>query len=354
MGQHHRKDTQHQAIHQALELAKSAQIATNFRLQVYGLAAWAGPKVTRLFPGPFGAIYLLTEPTRRHVWNAFLSRKGNNADLAREPEGLRQHLLNAPSHTLVAEAFGTCPAGYLSVLKRLPDQAAPISLYEELHRLLTEHPQLAMPLCNVRCLSHGLVTLLHTLPDSLRTVTLAEGFKSPEGYQHFLAAYRRLTGSGSLDPKVVQQLKAGVKPARLINELYEQAPLPAPALPNTDRIRHLGTVRALLTAARDFQNCLGNWITEAHRNERQYYLARLTDGTSAVLEIKNDAPAGWRFGDLKAKSNEDVAGHLCEELLAYLSGFGIHQGNSVYRMVKRAQAVCGGNPDLEYFSLDDL
>jgi hypothetical protein len=341
-------------VHHALELAKTAQIAGSFPRQVQDLAGSLTP-IMVMFPGPYGAIYLLTQPARRHVWNAYLATIPTKRLLSDQGDKIRQNLLHASSQTLITDAYGSCPKGYLALLKRLPHRAASPQFYRDLHRLVSSHPDLAMPLCNVRRLTHDLVRLLLDLPHDLRCVKVAQAFGSPSGYDNFMMAYTRLTGRETLSGGVVQQLKAGAKPGRLIVDLYESAPLPAPFLPNNDRIQHLATARELLAAARDFKNCLANWITEAHHNQSQYFRARLADGTFAVLEIKNDAPAGWRFGDLKGKDNEDVAPELNMELRGYLNGFGVHHG-SIYNLVRRAERSCAGvdGSDLSIFELDDF
>lgn len=344
-------------IHHALELAKTAQIAGNYSRQVTDLAGSVGAKVSILFPGPYAAVYLLTQPARRHVWNAYLATIHMKRLLSDDGETIRQNLLHASSHALVAEAFGACPAGYLALLKRLPDRAASPQFYRDLHQLLADRPDLAMPLCNVKRINNDLVRLLLDLPPDLRCVKVAQAFGSPSGYDNFMVAYTRLTGCTSLSTHVVKQLKGGAKPGRLIVDLYQSAPLPAPFLQNNDRIRHLGTARELLSTARDFQNCLSNWITEAHHNHSQYYKVRLADGTFAVLEIKNDAPAGWRLSDLKGRDNQDILPELAMEMRAYLSsGHGVDHGSSIYNLVRRAERSCSGvhDRDLSIFELDDF
>jgi hypothetical protein len=343
-------------VHHALELAKSGQIAGSFPRQVQDLAGSVGPKVSILFPGPYAAVYLLTQPARRHVWNAYLATIHIKRLLSDDGETIRQNLLHFASHTLIAEAYGSCPKGYLALLKRLPHRAASPQFYRDLHTLLSAHPDLAMPLCNVKRINHDLVRLLLDLPPNLRCVKVAQIFGSPSGYENFMVAYTRLTGSDTLSTHVVNQLKDGAKPGRLIVDLYESAPLPTPFLQNNDRIHHLATARELLAAARDFQNCLSNWITEAHHNQSQYYRVRLGDGSNAILEIKNDAPVGWRFGDVKGKDNADVPSELREEMETHLASFGVHYGSSIHNLVRRAERSCSGvhDRDLSIFELDDF
>ncbi|WP_322893382.1 MULTISPECIES: hypothetical protein [unclassified Yoonia] len=340
----------------ALELAKSAQIAGSFPRQVQELAGALAPKVMVIFQGAYGAIYLLTQPARRHVWNAYLATIPTKRLLSDQGDAIRQNLLHFASHTLITDAYGSCPKGYLALLKRLPHRAASRQFYSDLHQLLADRPDLAMPLCNVKRINHDLVRLLLDLPHDLRCVKVAQAFGSPSGYDNFMVAYARLTSRDTPSADVIRQLKGGAKPGRLIVGLYETAPLPAPFLRNNERSQHLGTARELLKAARDFKNCLANWITEAHHNQSQYYRARLADGTFAVLEIKNDAPAGWRFGDLKGKDNADVAPELTTEMRGYLNGFGVHHGSSIHNLIRRAERSCAGvdDSDLSIFELDDF
>ena len=93
----------------------------------------------------FGAaalIVVLTETARRQVYFAVLARLQTMDSLAAlasddaERRALVERLLLARSEDLIADAYGTCPRGFVRLLTRLGDQARRAGLYADLFSLV--------------------------------------------------------------------------------------------------------------------------------------------------------------------------------------------------------------------------
>lgn len=325
----------------ALELAKTAQITgSGFREVAREIAGPFYRQISTIFRGHFLLVYLLTDHSRRSVWHAVLSA-GHDDTLHLRCDAIAQQellhrFLHKDSADLITGAFGSCPAGYLSVLKRFPAKAErDVTLFERLHQLLTDHPYLVPQLCNHGRVSSRLVTLLARLPGPLKHLRVAELFDGdPRIFDGFMSTYAALTGRDELTSADMTCILRGEKPGSILQRIYHAIPFPAPFL-NTERVRHLHNGAAMVAAAVRYENCLRNWIGEAHRGEQQFYEAVLADGEKAILCLKNDAPAGWVVDDVKLAGNLEPDDVLQDELREYLAKFGVRFGPPLEAMMRR-------------------
>ena len=332
------------SLSDALELAKSAQITgagSGFREIAREISGPFWQQISSIFHGHYLLVYVLTDHPRRAVWHAALSAGQDDAvhlrcDAIAQSEMLRRFLHDS-SEDLITAAFGSCAASYLRVLKRLPTQVErDLTVFNRLHHLLSDHPHLGRELCNER-VSAAMVTLLTMLPPQLKLVHVAELFDhEPRVFSAFMATYRALTSLDDLSPADVACLLQGQKPGNILQRIYQTTPFAEPFLPHTDRIRHLHNGEAMVAAANRYENCLKNWIGEAHRNDRQFYEVVLADGAMAVLDLKHDSPAGWLLDDeVKLAHNGEPDDALQEELREYLAQFGVRVGPTLETMMRR-------------------
>jgi hypothetical protein len=184
-------------------------------------------------------------------------------------------------------------------------------------------------------------------------VSVAQAFGcNPRAYTAFTSAYRVSTSLNDICDEDVRRLLNGEKPKSILQRRYHSLPFPEPVLPNNERIQHLRDGEALCAAAADFSNCFHNFISTAHRNEKQFYKVVLADGSKAILTLNNDAPSGWLVDEVKLKHNEDPDQMLVNELSDHLSHFGGRNGPPVALLVQRAmRSILTG--DLDFNPFDD-
>ena len=258
------------SLSDALELAKTAQISGNSYREI--AREIAGPfwkQISAIFRGHYLAVYLLTDHSRRSVWHAVLSAGQDDAvhlrcDAIAQREMLHR-FLHDRSDELITSAFGSCPAGYLAVLKRIPTKAErDVTVFRHLHDLLSDHPHLGNQLFKHGRVSNRLVKLLTCLPAPLKHLRVAEQFDGdPRIFDGFMSTYAALTGQDELAPADMTCILRGKKPGTLLQRIYHAIPFPAPFLPETDRIKHLHNGEAMVAAAARYENCLRNWIVSA-------------------------------------------------------------------------------------------
>jgi hypothetical protein len=165
-----------------------------------------------------------------------------------------------------------------------------------------------------------------------------------------MSTYLALTGLDDLSLADVACLLQGEKPGNILQGIYHDSPFSAPFLPNTDRVKHLHNGAAMVAAASRYENCLKNWIGEAHRNERQFYEVVLADGVMAVVDLKHDSPAGWLLDDeVKLAHNGEPDDVLKDELREYLGQFGVRVGPTLEAMMRRFARTA---TDADMFALD--
>jgi hypothetical protein len=345
------------SLDDALELAKLAQITgSGFREIAREIAGPFWQQISSIFHGHYLAVYLLTDPARRHVWHAHLSCVQDDAvllcDAIAQSEMLHRFLHDS-SEDLITAAFESCAATYLRVLKRFPTKVErDVTVFNRLHQLLSDHPHLGRELCNQR-VSAAMVTLLTMLPAQLKQFRVAELFEcDPQTFHRWMEVYRVLTGVDDLSPTHTASLLSGEKPGTLIQRCFHAIEFPGPVLPNTDRIQHLHNGEAMVAAANRYENCLRNWIGEAHRGEQQFYEVVLADGDKAILSLKNDAPAGWVLEDVKLAGNADPDDVLQDELREYLAQFGVRVGPTLETMMRRFARHDLGEIDVNPFEVD--
>ena len=108
----------------------------------------------------------------------------------------------------------------------------------------------------------------------------------------------------------------------------------------------------MVAAAARYENCLRNWIGEAHRGEQQFYQVVLSDNCNAIRCLKNDAPSGWLLDDVKLAGNAEPDDVLQDELREYLGQFGVRVGPPLLAILRRFVRHDLGETDVNPFEVD--
>jgi hypothetical protein len=324
-----------------LDLAKLCQVVPQ---NDFLLDTVAGPLVSAV-KSVFGAaalIVVLTETSRRQVYFAVLARlqaMGGLAALATDDakrQALVERLLLARSEDLIASAYGACPRGFVRLLARLGDPARRAGLYADLFTLVSDAPDLARELLAAargEGLSDNLVELMMVLPRAARSVRLARLFDDKHDLERFLQVYRFLTGEENLLAEHSQRLCRGERPDRLLDSLYLALPFPDPVI-CTPGLRHVRNGEDLVTIAKTFRNCLGNFVAEGLRGDHQYYIWSRASAPEVVVCIRHEAPFGWYLAECQLADNERVPPRLKKDLKALLAHCGIRTTGSVENLMR--------------------
>ena len=177
---------------------------------------------------------------------------------------------------LIAQAYGSCPSGFLRLIGRFGDCARKPEIYTGLFELLEAHPDLAQPLlgaCQTGPLTDDLIELAQALPPTPLGVRVAARFEAMGEYTRLMRPYQAITGNAQLTEAHLRRIAEGEAPGNLLEGIYLDLPFPAPVLTGPE-LTHIPDGNALVHTAREFSNCLAGYVPEALKGERLSIVAR--------------------------------------------------------------------------------
>jgi DNA-directed RNA polymerase subunit N (RpoN/RPB10) len=249
--------------------------------------------------------YILAESHRRQVLNAVLAA-GSRLDEPSADDEQFERLLTGSAKSLIADAYGSCPSGFLTLLDRCDELGHPAEFYRFWHSFLAENVGAIREIASSSVPVWELYRVLKNLPAELRTIGIACRFGEHVGTGRFVEAVRWMH-CGQPDAgvwrAVRERLERGASPRKILDGMLAEARCPTHYLVDA-RFRHIATVGELKRAAKRFENCLGMDFTieEALRGEAQFY-EWVGEGQAAIVSITNDLPFGWILGSIKGVGN---------------------------------------------------
>ena len=337
-----------------LDLAKDCQVLPEQKFLLRVTARSMTPLVRRVF-GPMAMVFPLTETGRRHVYLAVLAKLDAENRLDAMDEASRisvlEKLLTLRNADLITGVYGSNPQGFLRLITRLGDVARGKQFYLDLHRLLSEAPELAAPLFAATGgdpLSDTMLEMMMNLPRVPEAVKLANHFSDRGRLETFLQTYQTLTGTDYIDGKHMARISAGENPDRIIEELYLSHPFPEALLPAHPEVTYIANGKALFATAKQYRNCLRSYVPEAMRGDRQYYIWRKPGAAEVVFSIQNDAPFGWFLSEAKHEQNNPLSSEMEEELRLMLCEMGFVRTHSMEQMTRPFLSI-----DEDHFDLFD-
>jgi hypothetical protein len=260
-----------------LKLAELSQLSLDNDFLLYNIAGPLAEAAKAVF-GPLSSLLVLTERHRRQVVFAVLARliESDVIDVIAGDEttqaALLHHLLTAKDKNLIAECYGACPQGYLSLIRRSGELALAPAFYTNLHDLLTCRPEISDVLVeagnNHPILSLDMLLLMRHMPPTRAGMRAAINFGTLRAYTRFKNTYCVLTKSKDILPAYLDRIAAGESPAHVINALYMSLPFPEPIL-KAEGFHHIANGKELFAAAKEFANCLDNYLENAMRGTKQ-------------------------------------------------------------------------------------
>lgn len=323
-----------------LDLARHCQVVPRNQFLVSTVCESLEEAAAAVF-GPLALLLVMTEPGRRQVYFAVLSRLETNG--AFEAPGLDEaaradllsRLVLSRNEDLVAYAYGSCPKGFLRLISRFGDRARRPEIYKGLFDLLDAHPHLAQPLlaaCKTGPLTDELVELAQVLPPTPLGVRAAMRFERTVEYHRLMRPYEAITKSAQLSEAHLQRIADGETPGHLLEGLYLDLTFPAPIL-TSPNLTHIPDGQALVRTAKEFSNCLAGYVAEALNGERQFYIWRQPKAPTVVFAIDSEAPFGWYLSEAKLAKNERLPVKLQQDLRQMLTSRGIRSEVSVETMM---------------------
>lgn len=341
-----------------LDLAKLCQVVPGNGFLVRTVCGQMEETVSATF-GALGMLLVMTEPGRRQVYFAVLARLETDSAFA-EPgltEADRAELLTqmvtAGNEALIRYAYGACPLGFVRLIGRFGECARKPEMYETLFEILTANPKLAKPLmaaCQDRRLSDDLILLMRELPATPLGVRVAARIGAVGEYRKLMRAYRVVAEAEQLTEAHMKRIADGEAAGNLLKELYLERAFPVPVLA-IPGVTHIPDGHTLVRTAREFGNCLSEYVAEALNNERQFYIWRKPGAPEVVFAIDSEAPFGWRLSESRLAENQRVPWELKEELDALLEGQGVRTQRSVARMMGQYLSE-EDEPDFDLFDFD--
>lgn len=304
-----------------LQLAALSQLNLTNDFLLYTVAGPLSEAAKAIF-GPLASVLVLTEHHRRQIFFAVLACfvHADQIEAIADDEDFRSDLihslLTARDQDIVTHWYGTCPSGYLSLVRRCGEVAQPARFYVKLHELCVQRPKVAQALVKAAntqpILSLEMLELVQHLPETDMSVHAAIRFGSLRAYTHFQQTYRILTQRDTITPADLAKIAAGTSPGVVLNDLYLSKAFPKPIL-SVPGFQHIADGRALVQAARDFQNCVRAYFSEAMRGECQFYIVRLRRTHPAIICLTFDG-FSWHLSEAKCRRNAGVPENLLSEI----------------------------------------
>jgi hypothetical protein len=323
-----------------LDLAKLCQVVPGNGFLLRTVCGQMEEAVSAAF-GALGMLLVMTEPSRRQVYFAVLARLETDGAFT-EPglldvdrAELLTQMVTAGNEALIRYAYGTCPPGFVRLIGRFGECARKPEMYVTLYEMLTANPELAKPLmaaCQHGALSDDLVLLMRELPVTPLGVRVAARIGAVGEYRELMRPYRIVAGAEQLTEAHMNRIADGEAPGTLLKGLYLERAFPASVL-NIPGVTHIPDGHTLVRTAREFGNCLRDYIAEALNNERQFYIWRKPGAPEVVFAIDSEAPFGWYLSESRLAENERVPRELREELDTLLEGHSVRTERSVERMM---------------------
>lgn len=311
-----------------VSLARKCQMVPENDFILRNIAGEMTEVVRGVYQG-FDLIYCFTERGRRHIIACVLAKMqmpgSEETRLA-----VLDRLLSKNNEELIIWAYGHCPKGFIPLLRNLDDPLLPAPLYMAAYEFVSKNPELVgavLGAAATRGIDCEALELLLQLPICASLAKIWAKFPNVRAYERFLDAYRIVTGRKDIASEHLRRLAKGEDPAKLVNDLYMDAPFPPPALRDVPGVTYLANARQVKRASKEFRNCLGSFIEAAFQGQQQFYTFKSPtspDG-AVVFSIYSDMPFGYRLSEIKGVKNVEPPEEVVEELKSLLAAVGVEE-----------------------------
>lgn len=319
-------------LREAIDMLHTSQITPDYRYSALALAGALMSEVGRAFPQDMILIYLTTSYKRRQIWNCYIAVKFANCENPQpitDPDAVRAKLMNTSSKELLTEVFGSVPSGFLSALNRLGSEGQQPHIYQLLHKFMSESEEHRKSFSHASKIKAKTIEHLAMLAD-MPSVKLAERLRNKNDVEKLVFAVSMLSGGNPeyrrvICKKVCDAAERGGSVSDVLAGEHYKAKFPEQAVPNSVNCRFICSSDKLKNVALSMKNCLREYLSEALRDEHQYYVWSNGEEEVAVIGIKQDRPYGWRVFEIQGPENMMVEDNVRNEVIQYFEKHGVYE-----------------------------
>lgn len=269
------------------------------------------------------AEYLCATDGRRQVWHAWLAASSTEfSEHSPMSSSLAYRQLTSDTgKTLVAMAYGECPAGAMNVLGKLGPAARDPIIYQGLMKVLAHSASAGAKLLRHAAeISDDLVLSLATLPAGMGSNAIFEVFRAGrlpgEALGYFSWTLARLEALSG--PEMVARILSSSKPLVAMRKAILEMAFPDPPWQGSALLEPLTSEAALHQAAEDFANCLtgAQMRSEAVLKvlSRRRYFYRWWGEQPALLAFTPVAKIGWYLQEASGQSSVPLSQQTLDEI----------------------------------------
>ncbi|WP_027052805.1 hypothetical protein [Mesorhizobium erdmanii] len=271
------------------------------------LARQDSAQVLSIWPNDRICEYLLASDSRRHIWHAWLAKRGT---AIRDAAETYRFLAFAKSRQILTDAFDSCPAGMISALGKLGPYARPTHVYVALHRALAAAGQLANHIYQATELRDDDIVSLASasmMPVSNRVCRALLKCKIPApALVELLWVIARLAPMHD-DQHLFRAIAQGHQQAAILANLFGLMPFPNPPFDQVGDLVPITTAEQLRKAGNEFDNCLRGGEELAYAiasiQSGQRYFYRWDGNHPTLLAFCRCGPMGWVLAERSGPAN---------------------------------------------------
>lgn len=302
-----------------------------------GIGGWAGAfacEIDEQVPGFLGYLQRSDAGRRQILFAAFSTMTKVELNHRQTAMEIGSWLMFTTGREVVLRCFGSDPAGFRAALKRSGPAPKAKSSYQRLHKAFLESgPKSCGRILQFReNVQPSDVAKLMRLPPFARSVVVLDAVDSVSDAEQLrleLDVIRKVCPSVR-DAVLARSLTAHAKSSRLSqfldNWLKRAEIFPEPPILNLKKLNPLLTGHDMCRAAREYDNCLDARIANVIAGTRFYY--EWTDKPTAIVEVSNDKPLGWRVSEIQARNNKRPPRSTVKKIQTTFAAHGVSSQDS--------------------------
>ena len=327
----------------ALEEVQFSQIDLGYRYSALAIANALMSYVGAIFPQHMILIYLTTSHKRKQVWHAYIAAmfaNPANPQPITDPDAVRARLVNTSSKELLHEAYGDVPEGLVQTLGRLELKGQEPHIYLLMHKFISKSATLRKSFSHASKIKASTIITLAALPAPLQSYDLASQCRGPKDIKALLFMVKALARGDEVKyAEICEQVVAAASRnhsiSAVLKRYYYLTKFPESGFSDTEFCKHIGNAFELKKAAKQFQNCLSDYVEEGIRGEYQYYRWFESGQIAAIVSLREDSPFGHRLTEIQGMRNEPIDHELELKIIRHFESHGVHKQPSLEALIRQ-------------------
>ena len=320
----------------AVDVAKCAQVTTDYQQLARKLAGPLEDIIARVFPGHLLMVYLVTDISRRQIWNAYLSspRVFPQLEWLTEEQAteLRVSLLTCRSYALIVDGYGSSERGLIGLYGKLGPEAQPSDFYPLFHQTLTANEPLRRSLCHVPSIQTMALSLICTLPPELQSYPFAKELVNYGLSDQFLELYgyiqqQNFSNKDALMDRLYRLIRVGRGYRAALKDILHALDFPPQVVLDEGQLRFIRNGVELAKTADRYRNCLRSEVSTAFSGECQFY--EWDCSTPAIVCLKRHRGNTWYISAINLSDNAEPSEVLENEIRSHFARYGIGERRCV-------------------------